>query len=200
MGVPHPVRSAWGYRVMAAPCPDCRQLHIIVQEGMAAFRDETLLVQPQDDPVVLFPKLPKVRFDDLVQPELIQRLSECYAIIDISPTAAALLARTLLQQVLRLHFGIRAKTLRDEIDLFLRSSTIDQALQSALHHVRELGNIAAHPEDESVEIEPDGARLLISVVDALVRAQIEAPARHERMLRDLKAALDRYLQRAPQSE
>lgn len=197
MDVPHPTRTARGYRVMATTCPNCGQLHIVLQEGVAAFRDSSWFIQPQDDTVVLFPRLQKIQFDDLVPRDLVQRLSECYAILDISPTAAVLLARTLLQQVIRLYFGIRAKTLREEIDMLLGSSRLDEALQSALHHVRALGNIAAHPEDESIEIKPNEAHLLISVVDALIRTHIETPAKHNRILQDLEATLARYLQREP---
>jgi hypothetical protein len=135
-----------------------------------------------------------VQFDVGVPADLERRLSECYAIVDTSPSAAALLARTLLQQILRAYLDIPPKRLYDEINSFLECFKPDQALKEALHAVRELGNVAAHPETGSIDITHNQAVLLVKVVEALVREYIEAPAKHRRILDDLKATFDRYAQ------
>jgi hypothetical protein len=164
---------------------------VCLQRGFAYFDAREWIVRPEAEPEVLFPKLRRIPFEDHVPKSLARLLSECFSIVEVSPTGAAVLARTLLQRILRENFKIGPASLAEEIDSFLAQVPVEAALREALDVVRRLGNVAAHPEIGREEILPEEARLLVTVVEALMRIHIEAPNYHERILERLRDALAR---------
>jgi hypothetical protein len=181
-----------GYRVSVAFCPECREFHVCLQRGFAYFDAREWIVRPEGEPEVLFPKLRRISFEDHVPESLARLLSECFSIVEVSPTGAAVLARTLLQRILRENFKVGPASLAEEIDTFLAQVPVESALREALDAVRRLGNVAAHPEIGRGEISLEEARLLVTVVEALMRIHVEAPAYHGRILKRLRDALARY--------
>lgn len=108
---------------------------------------------------------------------------EACDIADLSPKAAATLARRALQGIVRDFWGAAGRTLKDEIDSV--QSKCDPMTWDAMEAVRKVGNIGAHMERDVgtiVEVDPSEARMLIALIETLVRETYEARfARAERM-------------------
>jgi hypothetical protein len=87
----------------------------------------------------------------------------------LSPKASATLSRRCLQNIIRDFFGISKSKLVDEIDAL--EDKIDGTVKDALHALREIGNIGAHPERDPnliVNIEPHEATAMIDLLEILI--------------------------------
>jgi hypothetical protein len=112
-------------------------------------------------------------FPDYVPAAVRTDYEEACAIQDLSPKAAATLARRAVQGVVRGYWGINKYSLKDELDALekLVGQTVDPQTWKSLDAVRELGNIGAHPERDIsliVDVESGEAELLIKVVETLI--------------------------------
>jgi endogenous inhibitor of DNA gyrase (YacG/DUF329 family) len=120
-----------------------------------------------------------------VPAEVARDFRDATAVASISLRAAAALARRALQVALR-EAGFKAKRLKDEIDLATQSPDSPTSLRDKLHVVREIGNDAAHPNED-----PEGAIVDVSEVDVefLFETLLETfdvffirPAKHKRLM------------------
>jgi hypothetical protein len=105
--------------------------------------------------------------------------AEACAILDLSPKAAATLARRALQGMIRGFHGISKPTLAKEIDA-LRDK-VDPLTWQAIDAVRSVGNIGAHMEKDIntiVDVEPDEAMKLVRLIELLIKEWYVA--RHNR--------------------
>lgn len=114
---------------------------------------------------------------DYIPLALREDYEEACLVRDLSPKAAATLARRCLQGMIRDFCGIKKKRLVDEINA-LRAAVEDRtaphgvSLESvdAIDHVRTVGNIGAHMEadvDLIIPVESDEAQLLIELIENL---------------------------------
>lgn len=116
---------------------------------------------------------------------------EACDIVEMSPKASATLARRALQGIVRDFWGAKGRTLKDEIDSV--QSNCDPMIWDAMEAVRKVGNIGAHMErdgDTIIDVDPDEARMLINLVETLVRETYEARASRTSRLHALKALAD----------
>lgn len=113
-------------------------------------------------------------------PQAIQKdYSEACDIESSSPKASAALSRRCLQGIIRDFYGTSKARLVDEIDAL--ESRVDGPVLEALHALREIGNIGAHPERDPtiiVEVEQGEASKMIDLLELLIRETYVA--RHER--------------------
>lgn len=108
-------------------------------------------------------------FPDYVPLSIRQDYEEACLIIDLSPKAAATLARRALQGIVRDFWNGTGRTLKDEIDSV--KDKCDPLTWDAMNSVREVGNIGAHMEkniNQIVDVDPDEAQLLIKLIEMLV--------------------------------
>jgi hypothetical protein len=133
-------------------------------------------------------------------PEVIELFSSDYReaclVLSDSPKASAALSRRCLQLLLREKLGVKPDKLYDEIEAVL--SKVPSYLADALHEVRKLGNLAAHPAKnehtgEIVEVEPGEAEWLLETLEGLFDFLFVQPAR----LAARKAALAAKLDKRP---
>jgi Domain of unknown function (DUF4145) len=114
---------------------------------------------------------------DYVPIQIREDYYEACKIRDLSPKAAATLARRCIQGMIRNFCNIKAKSLFDEIEQ-LKSDIdsgaaprgVSEESAEALHHVRKIGNIGAHMEkdvDLIVNVEPNEAQALIEITEML---------------------------------
>lgn len=104
---------------------------------------------------------------------------EACAILDLSPKAAATLARRALQGMIRGFHGITRPTLAREIEEL--RDRVDPLTWQAIDAVRGVGNIGAHMErdiDTIIDVEPDEAVRLVRLIELLVKEWYVA--RHQR--------------------
>jgi len=123
-----------------------------------------------------------------VPPHIWQDYHEACRIRDLSPKASATIARRCLQQVLRDFWGVSQSSLKAEIDEVAKNPQITAPIAKALHNIRELGNIGAHPERDVntiVDIEPGEVDLMIKILEMLFETWYEARALQQKLLNDL---------------
>ena len=111
---------------------------------------------------------------------------EACLIRDLSPKAAAALARRCLQGIIRDFWNIQEATLHKEIAVL--QSQIEASLWSAIDAVRSVGNIGAHMEkdvNKIIDIEPEEAAKLIGLVEVLFKEWYVARHEREERLREL---------------
>jgi hypothetical protein len=121
---------------------------------------------------------------------------EAALVLDDSPRASGALSRRCLQQVLREAGEFRGANLSDEIDQAIESGKLPSYLTDSLHALREIGNMAAHPNKskstgEIIDVEPGEAEWSLDVLDGLFDFYFVQPAKT--LAR--KAALDARLGR-----
>lgn len=110
------------------------------------------------------------QFPSYIPDAIINDYNEACAIRDISPKASATLSRRCLQGMIRDFFKIKKDRLIDEINA-IREKT-DCLTWDAIDSVRKIGNIGAHMEKDInliVDVEPNEAQLLISLIETLIK-------------------------------
>ncbi|MGE5494202.1 MAG: DUF4145 domain-containing protein [Burkholderiales bacterium] len=90
---------------------------------------------------------------------------------ELSPKASATLSRRCLQGMIRDFWGISKSNLHQEIEA-LRGK-IDDEVVDALLAVKSIGNIGAHPNNNSnvniiLDVEPDEASYLLDMIEYLI--------------------------------
>lgn len=146
----------WSYNFVNQPCWD----------------DEEALLTKQ-----LIPESSAKPQPDCIPTPIREDYIEACRIVDLSPKAAATLARRCLQGMIRDFCEIRKGSLHDEIaDLKNRmdegigpKSVSDDSVE-AIDKVRKIGNIGAHMEKDInliVDVESDEARTLIELIETL---------------------------------
>lgn len=119
------------------------------------------LVPPPKPVIKQWPEsVPKVVVNDFTEASLI---------VELSPKAAAALARRCLQTIIRLRYDISEKTLWQEIQKL--KGKVDELTWSAIDALREIGNIGAHPEKDPtiiIDISYEDASMLLELVERLM--------------------------------
>lgn len=108
-------------------------------------------------------------FPDYVPQAVRDDYSEACQIRDLSPKAAATLARRCLQGMIRDFWKINKWNLKLEIEEL--KSKVDPLTWQAIDGVRGVGNVGAHMEKDInliIDVEPEEAGLLIGLVEILV--------------------------------
>ena len=114
---------------------------------------------------------------DYIPAPLRQDYEEACAIRDLSPKASATITRRCIQGIIRDFCGISRNRLIDEIRELRRLVDAGQAppgvqadTVAAIDHVRQVGNIGAHMEQDInliVDVDPNEAQLLIELTELL---------------------------------
>lgn len=92
---------------------------------------------------------------------------EACLILHKSPKASATLARRCLQGMIRDFWGIKKRTLAEEINTLEEK---EKGLKEILDPIREVGNIGAHMEKDVnfiIDVEPEEAELMIKLLEDL---------------------------------
>lgn len=163
-----------GFKINTIRCPnsECNQL-VLKGTLTSAYRKSSfdeweehyMIVQewnllPESTAKVLPEYIPKVIQEDYYQSCRIKNLS---------PKAAATLARRCLQGMIRDFWSVSRSHLQEEIEAI--KDKVDPETWHAIDAVRSIGNIGAHMEKDVnviVEIEPDEAHLLIGLIENLI--------------------------------
>ncbi|UAN59896.1 DUF4145 domain-containing protein [Serratia sp. JSRIV004] len=108
-------------------------------------------------------------FPDYIPIAILDDYKESVLIRDLSPKAAATLARRCLQGMIRDFWEVKPGRLVDEINGI--KDKVDHSTWSAIDAIRSIGNIGAHMEKDInliVDVEPDEADLLIRLIETLL--------------------------------
>jgi hypothetical protein len=142
------------YEAIVCPNPRCKKFGLVVQVvGHGTYQTWQLVPAAKEFPSYI----PQAILDDY---------REACFIKDLSPRAAATLARRCLQGMIRDFWNVRGKhSLADEIGAI--EDKIDPLTKDAIDAVRKVGNIAAHMEQDPnlvIDVEPGEAGQLISLI------------------------------------
>lgn len=158
-----------GLRYNAIVCPntDCKSLKLSLYLKKAADYGS------EGSKIIHFWQLlpeseAKVMPDYLPQP-ICEDYYEACKIKLLSPKASATLSRRCLQGMIRDFHGVSLKTLFDEISAL--ESIVPLDVWESIDAVRKIGNIGAHMGSDInviVDVEPEEAQLLISLIEQLV--------------------------------
>lgn len=164
-----------GWYGVSAVCPACNRAIIKLR---LTTRTDTLINETMVYPkgVARSPLPPEV-----TDPYASDYREACNVFTD-SPKASAALGRRCLQSVLRDKAGVKKGNLHDEIEEVVTSKTLPSDLADALHHVRVIGNFAAHPEKSVntgavVAVEPGEAEWTLDVRESLFDFYFVRPAK-----------------------
>lgn len=161
---PSACESECSVEVTLQQCQKCKE-YLVAVEGVGE--------------KVIFPKVSvrpnsnAKRFPDYIPEKIRNDYEEAYAIAHLSPKASATLSRRCLQAMIRDFWGISEKTLIKEIEALSSSEKISPQDKNALHAIRQLGNIGAHPDKDPlvmVDIDPDEATMMLSVIEHFFNA------------------------------
>ena len=190
------------WRAVRCPNPDCNELTVWVgvgpgrdaksATGSVGTRSSWKMDKEYLDSVRLRPESLYNPQPDYIPRQLRDDYYEACRIRDLSPKAAATLARRCLQGIIRDFWRIKKARLVDEIQALKHD--VDDSLWKAIDAVRKVGNIGAHMENDVntiIDIEPEEAHKLIGLVEILFEECYVARHQRERRLADLAALGER---------
>lgn len=172
------------YEAIACPNSNCKQLTFIVlmqemkKNAYSNWEDSERTLNTWQ----LLPDSLAKPQPDYIPEAIVNDYNEASKILNLSPKAAASLARRCLQGMIRDFHGITKPTLNQEINTL--EEVVSAEVWSAIDAVRSVGNIGAHMEKDVnliVDIEPDEAELLIKLIEDLFDDWYVV--RHDRMAR-----------------
>lgn len=171
-------QSASTISVKIGKCPKCKKCSFEISPVRE--REFFVLRYPPKE----FPALP-----DYVPAQIQEDLREAILIADLSPKASATLSRRCLQGMIRDFWGIKKKTLNDEINELQDKINVRQ--WEAIDSLRKIGNVGAHMEKDInciVDVEPDEAMQLIKLLELLVQKWYIDRHDEEQLCSEIKAA------------
>lgn len=166
-------------------CPnrDCNKISLIATENR--FHRSILQGYVKGDTLRSWQLIPESKaktWPDYIPKAIREDYSEACLICELSPKASATLSRRCLQGIIRNIWDVKAGNLANEIEQIQDKISVE-ALEN-INLIRNAGNIGAHMEKDVnlvIDIAPDEARLLIELLEALIKEwYIE---RHERKKR-----------------
>lgn len=179
---------------VVCPNPDCKRTTITLWwgSGTREMQDGSYYVRWHDlssiKTIRLQPPSYARPLSATVPVPVIEDYREACAILDLSPKAAATLARRALQGMIRHFHNIVRPTLNQEV-LALKA-IVDADLWEAIDAVRGVGNIGAHMEKDInliVDVDPGEALQLVRMIELLSDEWYATREKRQRQLADLKA-------------
>ena len=160
-----------GLRTWVTVCPNgqCKEFTIWAGLFPAKYDPNLSLVEPALETWNLRPLSSARPFPDYIPAPILDDYKEACLIRDLSPKAAATLARRCLQGMIRDFWGISKPRLVDEVAEL--KGKVDNTTWSAIDSVRSIGNIGAHMEKDIsviIEVEPNEAALLLRLIEVLL--------------------------------
>ncbi|KQB03442.1 DUF4145 domain-containing protein [Vibrio metoecus] len=158
--------------VITCPNSECREYTISAELYLWRSRGIGNGWSTYGDPLLkwlLKPQSQSKQFPDYVPKAIRADYEEACLIRDLSPKASATLSRRCLQGMIRDFFGVKARSLFDEINGI--KDKVDPLTWDAIDAVRSIGNIGAHMEKDInviIEVESNEASLLIGLIESLI--------------------------------
>jgi len=121
----------------------------------------------------------------VVPRSMVEDYQEAAVLLDLSPRMSAVLARSILADLLEQYAGQKQFSLTDRIDSFNKDTTHPRPLRENLHHFREIADLGAHKKatehGEFIKIDRDEAKWTLDLVERLFEYLIVTPAADKKM-------------------
>jgi Domain of unknown function (DUF4145) len=174
------------FRLMLTVCPSlsCRALTARIAV-YPLVTDINGAVRLQGEPARTWNLLPPSSakpMPEYVPERITKEYADACAVLEVSPSAAATLARRCLQAIIRDFYGVKKNTLADELDAV--KEKLDPELWTLIDETRHAGNIGKNMEkgvNLILDADPGEAQRLIGVIECLIDECYVS--RHERKQR-----------------
>lgn len=162
------------HAVEASACPTCESVFLTHADHQFKDGPEPGIATTQE--TNLFVMLPRSSSRPPLSADVPEPYSGLYReaalILQDSPRASAALSRRCLQHLLREELHAPRSDLYHEIEWVLANGGLPGYATESLHELREIGNMAAHPNKstatgEYMEVEPNEAEWTLDTLDAL---------------------------------
>lgn len=176
------------YEATITRCPYCKEEHLKIKYGAIQSYDFEEKADSQLITIVRPKSIHKV-FPDYVPKAIREDYEEACSILELSPKAAATLARRALEGMILDCWQIPAKSkgnLKKEIDELQGKVPANQ--WKAIDALRKLGNIGAHMENDAnviVDIDPGEAEKLLMLIENLVEQWYVAQHEEEELYNNI---------------
>ena len=135
------------FSVITCPNESCERTTIIMKDYFAqpssyGWRKAGEVIRAKR----IEPEFSYIHYPDYIPEQVRQDYEEACKIVSLSPKASATLSRRCLQGMIRDFHNITRKNLVDEINAI--KSDLGTDIFNALHSLRSIGNIGAHPESD----------------------------------------------------
>jgi Domain of unknown function (DUF4145) len=123
---------------------------------------------------------------------------EAVSILSQSPRASVMMSRYCLQKLLRIKAKVKKGNLNKEIQEVIDSNTLPSYLTDDIDAIRKLGNLGAHPSEDTsteeiIEVEQDEAEWLVEVLRTLFDFYFVKPAQQQKRMNNLNEKLQATL-------
>jgi hypothetical protein len=158
-------------KVVVCPNSSCKEYSISAELYLWRFNGSRWVIK--GEPILnwsLKPQSESKQFPSYIPIAVISDYEEACLIRDLSPKASATLSRRCLQGMIRDFFGVKGRTLFDEINSI--KDEVDSLTWDAIDAVRSIGNIGAHMEKDIniiIDVEQNEAGLLIGLIESLIQ-------------------------------
>ncbi len=172
-----PLAPALNWTIYHQRCPECHQ-SIILLESTSIIGPTARQTTPR---FTAYPRSATRPIAKEVPEPYRQDFSEACKVLADSAKASAALSRRCLQAILKDKLGATKTNLFDQIEEVTATSKLPSHIDSGLHAVRQIGNIAAHSMKSTttgaiVEVEPGEAEWNLDVLESLFDFCFVAPA------------------------
>ena len=127
-------------------------------------------------------------------PQHAEYYRQAAAILDESPIASAMVSRRILADLLRRYAQRTEYNLENQIDEFIKDSSVPSGVRDNLHHFREVANFGAHTQEDDqaniVDVDRDEAEWTLDILDRLFDFFIVAPARDAELRTKMDKKID----------
>ncbi|MDH5670894.1 MAG: DUF4145 domain-containing protein [Myxococcales bacterium] len=179
------------FALSAVVCPNRLCMQLSVTMAMHALRkDAHGSVAADERPLRSWDLVPGPKGRQLpnyVPDAVSAEYAQACQILDISPSAAALLARRCLQGMVRDFWGVKKTFLADELDGI--EDKVDRETWEAIEAVRRRGSIAKHFEKGTnvlIEVDRGEPEALLRLIEYLVEDWYVARRRRQQRLAEIK--------------
>ncbi len=158
-------------------CPNCSEIIINIYSECKKHNYE----------MMFYPKSLAKKFPEYVPIQVRNDYEEACLIKELSPKASATLSRRCLQGMIRDFHKINENSLFDEINSL--KGKVDEELLTALHSMRGIGNIGAHPEHDInliIDVDDQEAQQMIDIIELLMSEWYIARERRTKVLSEIK--------------
>lgn len=166
--------------MIICPNPECKEFSLVVQLFQTGSEPGLgWAVKDFEGEWTIIPPFQAKVFPDYIPQPILDDYYEACQIRELSPKAAATLARRCIQGMIRDFWGIKKDRLIDEIKEL--KGQVDPLTWQSIDAVRKVGNVGAHMEKDVnlvIDIDPQEAALLIQLIEILLTGWYIA--RHER--------------------
>lgn len=140
-------------------CPNCNRVSITLRSASSSEEPFSFAYPPKG----------ALSLPDYVPLQIRSDYMEAVSIVDLSPKAAATLARRCLQGMIHDFWDIKGKNLNAEITALKEKVPASQ--WKAIDGLRKVGNIGAHMEKDVeliIDVDPNEAKKLLKLIELLI--------------------------------